>query len=155
MGLVALNRRGRVMAMTPKAQETLNLSYAETKGKKLADLLEPGTFPGWRDALREKGWEVHRPLEIIRKDKRSLIDTLTYHFPEGKVILLEDAEERTTLQRLRSWAPVAQELAHGIKNPPVHGALRRAEDQEDMPGSGGRGDAETRSERRDAETSSA
>jgi signal transduction histidine kinase len=117
MGLVALNRRGRVMAMTPKAQEMLKLSYAETKGKKLADLLEPGTFPGWREALREKGWEVHRPLEIIRKDKRSLIDTLTYHFPEGKVILLEDAEERTTLQRLRSWAPVAQELAHGIKNP--------------------------------------
>ena len=117
MGLIVLSPTGRVMAMTPKAQELLNLDFLEAKGRKFSNFLEDKTFSGWKEALQVKEVEVQRRLTIYPHEQKIPVDVLMYNFPEGKVIIFEDAEEKDTFQRLKGWAPVAQELAHGIKNP--------------------------------------
>lgn len=117
MGLIVLSPTGRVMAITPKAQELLNLDFMEAKGRKLSNFLEDKIFSDWKEILQVKDAEFQRRSTIHHHGKIIPVDVLIYNFPEGKVIVLEDAEKKDTFQRLKGWAPVAQELAHGIKNP--------------------------------------
>jgi len=118
-GYIILNKKGKVLFANESAEKILGAE--NLVGEKLKEKLTTAT------------------KEIIEKDEGQII----IKTPEGEKILklkrmkikkgfilrIEDITKEEHLKRIESWAPVAQKLAHGIKNPlsTILGAMEQLE----------------------------
>ncbi|MEO0099465.1 MAG: ATP-binding protein [candidate division WOR-3 bacterium] len=118
-GYIILNKKGKVLFANETAVRILEIE--NLVGAKLREKLIP---------------EI---AEIIEKDEGQI----TIKKPEGEIVLafkrseskqgflirIEDITKAESLKRIEGWAPVAQKLAHGIKNPlsTILGAVEQIE----------------------------
>ncbi len=107
-GVLELDHRGRVRHANPKGRELL----------KLAGVSESAMFAG---ALVPLGGPVRpgagpRELPLSLSSGQTLLARAT-PVKSGILLTLEDISTVEYLKRVSTWVPVAQKLAHDIKNP--------------------------------------
>lgn len=107
-GVVELDRQGRVLRSNARAREV----FPELAGHSLPP---DATLAGLvRAATRDlPGAE---PREVLLAAGRQLLCRAT-RVRSGVLLTLEDLTAEEFARQVRRWLPVAQELAHGIKNP--------------------------------------
>lgn len=106
-GVIELNRSGTVKRINPTAREMLGPDWdprAGILGSAIKSTLQDrvGSPPRELPALATGGRTVFARLVRIRS---------------GALLTIEDITAVEYLRRVQSWVPVAQKLAHGIKNP--------------------------------------
>jgi signal transduction histidine kinase len=125
-GVVELNRRGAVTSMNARAREALG-AVKDAGGLPASGPLAPlAEMVG--NVLAEPG-EV-APKEVVvttAPGETKLVRCVKVK--TGAVLTIEDISAVEYLQRVKAWAPVAQKLAHGIKNPlgTIMGAVEQIE----------------------------
>jgi len=107
-GVVEINRRGIVRHVNPKGRDLLKLAGASDSAP-FAGALSPlgGTA---RDASEP------RELPLSLPSGQTVLARVT-PVKSGTLLTLEDISAVEYMKRVTSWAPVAQKLAHDIKNP--------------------------------------
>ena len=117
-GVIEIDNRGRVRHVNPRARELLGgetIPHGPLAQAVRAALAEPaGSIPRELPAALENGKTVLARAARVRS---------------GVMLTLEDVSAVEYLQRVKAWAPVAQKLAHGIKNPlgTIMGAVEQIE----------------------------
>ena len=107
-GVVEIDHRGRVRHANPKGHELLKLAGA-SESAVLAGVLAPLGGPA------RPGAEP-RELPLSLSTGQTLLVRAT-PVKSGTVLTLEDISAVEYLKRVSTWVPVAQKLAHDIKNP--------------------------------------
>lgn len=117
-GVVEIGNRGHVRHTNPKARELLGGEVVPAgplvQVVKAALAEPPGSMP-------------KETLIALGSGKTVLARAARVRF--GVMLTLEDISAVEYLQRVKAWAPVAQKLAHGIKNPlgTIMGAVEQIE----------------------------
>jgi nitrogen-specific signal transduction histidine kinase len=114
-GTIELNRRGEVTGTNQKARELLG-----TREKRVTQIPTQGPFASIaelaRAMLTEPEGTPPRELAVsVAPGQTSMVRCV--RVKTGAVLTIEDISAVEYLQRVKAWAPVAQKLAHGIKNP--------------------------------------
>ena len=107
-GVVELDRRGRVRRSNPKGRELL-LSAGATESAPLSGPLAP--LAGSATA-----GTASRELPLTLPAGQTILARTTA-VKSGLLLTLEDISSVEYMKRMKSWAPLAQKLAHDIKNP--------------------------------------
>lgn len=129
-GQLVIGPGGVVTEMNEAAAELLGTRLHETIGVRYdsrfgAKGLEPLRefiaqalrVPSARDKAGARPASHGAELNIDRDGKAMKVEAKAARTPMGLVVSLEDITEREYAKRVLAWAPMAQELAHGIKNP--------------------------------------
>lgn len=104
-GVVELDLRGKTRRLNPKARELLG-------GEELP---EGPLLQAVKSALTEP---AGAPQEMpVALDNGRTVLARAVRVRSGAMLTLEDISAVEYLRRVQSWVPVAQKLAHGIKNP--------------------------------------
>jgi signal transduction histidine kinase len=117
-GVAEVDNRGHVRHTNPKARELLGGETLPTgplaQAVKVALAEPPGSVPNELPVALDSGKTVLARAARVRS---------------GVMLTLEDISAVEYLQRVKAWAPVAQKLAHGIKNPlgTIMGAVEQIE----------------------------
>lgn len=114
-GTIELNRRGEVTSINQRARELLG-----TRDKRVTHIPTQGPFASLselaRAMLTEPEGTPPRELAVsIAPGQTSMVRCV--RVKTGAVLTIEDISAVEYLERVKAWAPVAQKLAHGIKNP--------------------------------------
>ncbi len=129
-GVVELDRRGEVTSMNQRARELLGKAGGDGKDDKrlptsgpLATVAELA-----RGMLAESGNVVPKEMVVTTAPGETKLARCV-KVKTGAVLTIEDISAVEYLQRVKAWAPVAQKLAHGIKNPlgTIMGAVEQFE----------------------------
>jgi len=105
-GIVDLDHRGRVRRSNPKARELLG-----------GDTLPAGPLARMvTAALAEPAGSLPRELPVVLPDGKAVLARAA-RVRSGVMLTLEDISAVEYLKRVSAWVPVAQKLAHDIKNP--------------------------------------
>jgi signal transduction histidine kinase/outer membrane protein assembly factor BamB len=105
-GVVEMNRRGTVRKLNPKARELL-----------VGDSLPDGPLvQAVRSALADPRGAQPRELPVVLDNGKTVL-ARAVRVRSGVMLTLEDISAVEYLRRVQTWVPVAQKLAHGIKNP--------------------------------------
>jgi signal transduction histidine kinase len=117
--VVEINRRGDITNANPKARNALGLGSGG-RLKAGAELTGSGPLTQVIELARSMLTEPvnAEPREIVLSPapgQTSLVRCV--RVKSGAVLTIEDISAVEYLQRVKSWVPVAQKLAHGIKNP--------------------------------------
>ena len=107
-GVVELDHRGRVRHVNPKGRELLQLAGA-TEAAPFAGALAPLSNP-MRDGSAPRELPLSLPTGQTILARATSVKT-------GTLLTLEDISAVEYMKRVTTWAPVAQKLAHDIKNP--------------------------------------
>lgn len=111
-GVVEFDRHGRVRRCNARARELLG-GRCGTGGPLPPDLPVTGLV---RSALAGEEEAGPREMPVSLPGGRSLLARAT-QMRSGVLLSLEDISAVDYLRRVETWLPVAQKLAHGIKNP--------------------------------------
>ncbi len=121
IGVVALDRHGRVTLANPRAAELLGGELRRGHPLVGADLSDPvaenvvtwvaGFF---RDGLGQGGTEVTGGQRRIRVRARRIVGKSRRG---GAVLTLEDVTDELRSERILAWGEMAQQVAHEVKNP--------------------------------------
>jgi len=117
-GVIEVNSSGRVRRTNPKARELLG-----------GDTLPTGSLAqAVRAALAESPGSPPKELPAALDNGKTVLARAA-RVGSGVMLTLEDISAVEYLQRVKAWAPVAQKLAHGIKNPlgTIMGAVEQIE----------------------------
>jgi nitrogen-specific signal transduction histidine kinase len=104
VGAVIMDKKGRVTFYNPWAVKLLMVDGQDLKQKRISDIF-PGIEP-----------EFDGRLKVMGKREGSIRVRL-FKSGRGMVAFLTDETWHDYCKRIASWAPVAQEMAHGIKTP--------------------------------------
>jgi signal transduction histidine kinase len=107
-GVIELDHRGRVRHANPKSRELLQLAGASETAP-FAGALAPLGKPA-RDG------SVPRELPLSLPTGQTILARAT-SVKARTLLTLEDISAVEYMRRVTAWAPVAQKLAHDIKNP--------------------------------------
>ncbi|MCX6841864.1 MAG: ATP-binding protein [candidate division WOR-3 bacterium] len=107
-GVVELDRRGRIRRANSKGRELLQATGA-TQDAPLTGALAPLGNPA-RDGSAPRELPLSLPTGQTILARATSVKT-------GTLLTLEDISAVEYMKRVTSWAPVAQKLAHDIKNP--------------------------------------
>jgi len=130
-GVIELNQKGDVVTISPRAREILKIEDKDIKQtikqlfeiKQIHPIIEmaksvisDSTLPSPQEAVISLSQEQSHLIRCIRVKK-------------GVLITFEDISAVEYMKRVTSWTPVAQKLAHGIKNPlsTILGAVEQME----------------------------
>jgi len=117
-GVVEMGNRGQVRHTNQKARELLG-----------GDTLPAGPLvQAVHAALSEPLGAVPKELPVALGGGKTVLARAA-RVRSGVMLTLEDISAVEYLQRVKAWAPVAQKLAHGIKNPlgTIMGAVEQIE----------------------------
>jgi signal transduction histidine kinase len=119
-GVVEIDNRGRVRHTNPKGRELLNAAGA-TESTPFSGSLAPLGSP-------TAAGEAARELPLSLASGQTILARAT-PVKTGLLLTLEDISAVEYLKRISTWVPVAQKLAHDIKNPltAISLALQRVE----------------------------
>jgi signal transduction histidine kinase/PAS domain-containing protein len=114
-GTIELNRRGEVTSTNQKARELLGI-----REKRVMQIPTQGPFASVSELAKAMLAEPEGapPREMVvstAPGQTSMVRCV--RVKTGAVLTIEDISAVEYLQRVKAWAPVAQKLAHGIKNP--------------------------------------
>jgi nitrogen fixation/metabolism regulation signal transduction histidine kinase len=114
-GTIELNRRGEVTSTNQKARELLG-----TREKRVTQIPTQGPFASMSELARAmltepEGTPPREMAVSVAPGQTSMVRCV--RVKTGAVLTIEDISAVEYLQRVKAWAPVAQKLAHGIKNP--------------------------------------
>jgi signal transduction histidine kinase len=136
-GVVELGVRGQVRHTNQKARELLG-----------GEVLPAGPLvQAVHSALAEPLGSAPRELPVALGGGKTVLARAA-RVRSGVMLTLEDISAVEYLQRVKAWAPVAQKLAHGIKNP--LGTIMGAVEQIEAEVNRSRTKAEARGERLEA-----
>jgi signal transduction histidine kinase len=107
-GVVEIDHRGRVRHANPKGRELLQLAGASEAAPFTASLAPLVGRPTSGDAAREVPLSLPTGQTILARATPA---------KSGTLLTLEDISAVEYLKRVSTWVPVAQKLAHDIKNP--------------------------------------
>jgi two-component system nitrogen regulation sensor histidine kinase NtrY len=145
-GVVALDARGRVLAINGAGQRMLRQREGELVGRTLAE--------AWTDPERARlvalldaptagaPAQVSMVLAGERRTFEIKVSPLPAgEGPSGRLIVLEDLSELVRAQKLAAWTEAARRIAHEIKNPltPIRLAAERLRARQ-RPGGGATGE---------------
>jgi hypothetical protein len=119
-GVVELGPRGDVRHTNPKARELLE-----------GESLPAGPLAqAVQSALSEPLGAAPKELPVALGNGKTVLARAA-RVRSGVMLTLEDISAVEYLQRVKAWAPVAQKLAHGIKNPlgTIMGAVEQIESE--------------------------
>jgi len=119
-GVVEMGNRGQVRHTNQKARELLG-----------GDTLPAGPLvQAVHAALSEPLGAVPKELPVALGGGKTVLARAA-RVRSGVMLTLEDISAVEYLQRVKAWAPVAQKLAHGIKNPlgTIMGAVEQIESE--------------------------
>jgi len=127
-GYIILNKKGKVLFANESAEEILGIEKLE--GTKLKERLEEKgitltlPLPSRARKFQEEGQIIINPPE-----GEKILSFKTSRVKQGFLLRIEDITKDEHLKRIENWAPVAQKLAHGIKNPlsTILGAVEQME----------------------------
>jgi nitrogen fixation/metabolism regulation signal transduction histidine kinase len=105
-GIVEIDHRGRVRHANPRARELLG------GGMLPAGLLTQATKAALAEPVRSQPKEL--PVAL---DSGKTVLARAARVGSGVLLTLEDISAVEYLKRVSAWVPVAQKLAHDIKNP--------------------------------------
>jgi len=114
-GTIELNRRGEVTSTNQKARELLGIHE-----KRVTQIPMQGPFASISELARAMLAEPEGtpPREAVVSPVPGQTNLVRcVRVKTGAVLTIEDISAVEYLQRVKAWAPVAQKLAHGIKNP--------------------------------------
>jgi len=116
-GVVALDARGRVTLVNPRAEELLDqaipLGEPVPAGTEAAAELARWLQLYFRDGLREAA-ELHVGDRRIRLQARRISGRERLG---GAVVSLEDVTDELRTERILAWGEMARQVAHEVKNP--------------------------------------
>lgn len=114
-GVIELNRKGEIVSSNSKAQEIIS---------KLNGTIDKLPTTGPLATIVESAKTMAKELAIatVQETVISISPEQTYlvrcvPVKRGALLTFEDISAVEYLKRVTTWAPVAQKLAHGIKNP--------------------------------------
>jgi len=113
-GLVVIDSRGYIEALTGEAEKLLGVSQ-EIVGKKV-DRIEPlATL--WKILMDKR--KLGQKAETVYKhgEEGKKLEAVIYSRAGREFLLVNDCGPRESAEKLKSWVPVAQQMAHGIKTP--------------------------------------
>lgn len=117
-GVVALDARGRVTLVNPRAEELLGvdlpLGEPVPEGSETAAELSRWLGLYFRDGLREAGAELHVGDRRVRVQARRISGRERLG---GAVVSLEDVTDELRTERILAWGEMARQVAHEVKNP--------------------------------------
>jgi len=119
-GIIEIDSRGRVRHTNARARGLLG-----------GDTVPAGPLAqAVRSALAEPPGSMPRELPVALDGGRTVLARAA-RVRSGVMLALEDISAVEYLQRVKAWAPVAQKLAHGIKNPlgTIMGAVEQIESE--------------------------
>jgi nitrogen fixation/metabolism regulation signal transduction histidine kinase len=117
-GVIEVDNRGRVRHTNTRARELLG-----------GDAVPAGPMmQAVRAALVDAPGSTLRELPVALSGGKTVLARAA-RVRSGVILTLEDISAVEYLQRVKAWAPVAQKLAHGIKNPlgTIMGAVEQIE----------------------------
>ncbi|MBM3331827.1 hypothetical protein FJY68_08260 [candidate division WOR-3 bacterium] len=133
-GVVEIGKRGQVRHTNQKARELLG-----------GEALPAGPLvQAAQAALAEPPGATPKELPVALRGGMTVLARAA-RVRSGVMLTLEDISAVEYLQRVKAWAPVAQKLAHGIKNP--LGTIMGAVEQIEIAVDRGRPKAEGRSQK--------
>jgi signal transduction histidine kinase len=107
-GVIELDNRNRLRRANPKGRELLRAAGASESTPLSGALMPLGSTSDERAAARE--------LPLSLPSGQTVLARAT-PLKTGLLLTLEDISAVEYMKRVTSWAPVAQKLAHDIKNP--------------------------------------
>lgn len=124
LGIILLDHRGRIRAINQQARLFLKMGEEPQLRGTLKELKVAPSAKGMHKAIQELVEQERPGTKIVRKredDKERQIEIQVQKVKlRGWLASLEDVTEREFGRRVSTWVPVAQQLAHGIKNPLSH-----------------------------------
>lgn len=123
-GIILLDRTGRIRTLNHQARLILGLKEDDPANKSFAKLsIGPGAEEVTKAILEtiqdKKSSQVTVAGTYDGKKRRIKIQAL-HTGSQGWLVNLTDDTEREFGRKVATWIPVAQQLAHGIKNPLSH-----------------------------------
>ncbi len=118
-GYIFLNKKGKVLFANRATEEILGV-------KELVGSILKERLPAEMAEVSEK--EEGR-ITINTSEGEGILRFKRSRVKQGFLLRIEDVTKEEHLKRIESWAPVAQKLAHGIKNPlsTILGAVEQME----------------------------
>jgi nitrogen fixation/metabolism regulation signal transduction histidine kinase len=121
--MIVINHRGKVLEIGKNVADMFRLREGTYRGKNIEDVVELSLYPPVLQAIqalrkqRSTGQSVSVPVTIEQKEV--LLDISSFYLPILKqhYIQIINRSDQEFARRVKSWAPVAQRMAHGIKNP--------------------------------------
>ncbi|MFQ5640896.1 MAG: ATP-binding protein, partial [bacterium] len=121
--ILILRRDGSIERIGSLWQEQFGLKEPAPRGKKYSKVFDsmkhPALLAALEDILEHK--KLAQSLELSNEEQHgdNTIKLASFHVPFLKYVFIQltDLTEQEYIRRVKSWAPVAQRMAHGIKNP--------------------------------------
>ncbi len=116
-GVIELDRRGRVTRTNRKARDILPGGHAANGNEALPSEGPLAPLAGLVRAVLAEPTDVSsREMPVSIGPDQTLLARAT-RVKSGVLLTLEDISAVEYMRRVKAWLPVAQKLAHGIKNP--------------------------------------
>lgn len=123
-GVLLLDRGGRILKLNTRARDVIDPGKALRTGEGVCNMEFSPEVKNIQTAICEAICRQNlakTSVKIITDKKERLIEVNAYPLKSnGWIVNLEDITEREFGRQASTWVPVAQQLAHGIKNPLSH-----------------------------------
>ena len=126
-GVIELNRKGEVVNSNSKAREIISKLNGTIDKLPTTGPLAPIAESAKTIAAEPKTATVQETVVSLSPEQTYLVRCVPVK--KGALLTFEDISAVEYLKRVTTWAPVAQKLAHGIKNPlaTILGAVEQVE----------------------------
>ncbi len=130
-GVIEINRKGETVTISPRAREILKIDDKDIKQtiKKLSEIKQIHPIIELaKSMITDSALPSPQETAISMSQERSYL-VRCIRVKKGILITFEDISAVEYMKRVTSWTPVAQKLAHGIKNPlsTILGAVEQME----------------------------
>jgi signal transduction histidine kinase len=132
-GTLALKRDGKIVKMGNDWGDLFSISPANAIGKNLRQIFSERKYQPWAQTLTSiiGKQEPEQTNELAWENRKIRLSSFYMPLLQIYFVYLFDLSEQEYLRHVKSWAHIAQRLAHGIKNPLTTVKLN-AEDLHDL-----------------------
>ncbi len=121
--IIVINHRGKVLEIGKNVAKMFRIRGGAYRGKQVEEVAELSQYPPVLKAIqalrkqRSTGQSISVPVTIEQKEV--LLEISSFYLPILKQYYIQiiNRSDQEFARRVKSWAPVAQRMAHGIKNP--------------------------------------
>ncbi len=123
--VLLLRQNGRVERIGAQWGELLDVQSRLKNGLNFANLFNSyipeqlALQTALAEIIKDKKRSQSRQVTLAEEPNKKVVQLDSFYLPLQKLIFIQmtDLIEQAYLQQIKSWAPVAQRMAHGIKNP--------------------------------------